>query len=82
MPKVRIAYDPADMTRIGSTVDVTDDEARVLVRDGRAASVLATDELMAEKKAVLVDEAKARGVEVSPKASKAEIVEAIQGVEG
>lgn len=54
MKRVTIAYDP-DLCKIGTTVVVTDDEARVLIREGTAALAAEEDPQPAEAPAPQVE---------------------------
>lgn len=36
MPKITVVYDPHDRSREGKTVEVDDDTAREMIREGRA----------------------------------------------
>lgn len=78
MPKVRLTYQK-DIDREGADViEVDDGRARVLVNQRRAVVIEPADELAAMKKAELAAHAAEIGVEVDPKATKPEIVKAIQ----
>lgn len=77
MTTIRYAYDP-DLTKVGTVADLPDDEARILVRHGRAVLVPSADQLAAQTKAELHDTAAQAGVDVPASAPKADIIEAIQ----
>jgi hypothetical protein len=80
VPTVRISYHP-DNSLIGTTRDVTDDEARELVRDGRAVVIDDTDELMGMTKAELIKHAARVNVPVAQSATKEDIAEAIRAAQ-
>ena len=77
MPKVRISYSP-DLSEVGSVRDVDADEARELVRSGRAVLVEDAEALEALSKADLSAKAESLGAEVPSRASKADLVEVVQ----
>jgi hypothetical protein len=68
---VRIAFDPKDLSRVGTVVEMSNDEARALIREGRAV------ELPAGTKAELRKQAEAAGVEVPASATKDELAAAV-----
>ena len=80
MPKVRISYSP-DLSQVGSVRDVDADEARELVRSGRAVVVEDVEALEQLKNADLAAKAKALGAEVPSRASKADLVEVVRDAE-
>jgi len=80
MPKVRISYSP-DLSLIGSVRHVDADEARELVRSGRAVVVEDVEALEQLKNADLAAKAKALGAEVPSRASKADLVEVVRDAE-
>jgi len=80
MPKVRISYSP-DLSLIGTVRDADADEARELVRSGRAVVVEDVEALEALKNADLAAKAKALGAEVPSRASKADLVEVVRDAE-
>jgi len=80
MPKVRISYSP-DLSQVGSVRDVDADEARELVRSGRAIVVEDVEALEQMKNADLAAKAKALGAEVPSRASKADLVEVVRDAE-
>lgn len=66
MAQVRISYS-SDLSMVGSVVDVDDDTARTLVKEGRAVRV------PSGTRAELLDQAEAAGIDVKASATKAEI---------
>jgi hypothetical protein len=80
MPVIRISYSP-DLSLIGTTREVSDEEASVLINDGRAVLVEDEASLTGLSKAELLERAEEAGAEVSERDSKAAIVEAIQARE-
>lgn len=77
MPTVRISYN-RDKNLIGTTREVSDDEARELVREGRAAIVESEDDLMGKTKQALLRQAAQSNVAVSQSATKDDIVTALR----
>lgn len=78
MPLIRYTY-PSDVRQYGSEpVEVPDVSARVLVADRRAVLVVPHEELAEQTKAELARRAAEVGADVSPRAAKAAIVEAIE----
>lgn len=80
MPTVRISYHP-DNSLIGKTREVDDQQARDLVREGRAVIVEDTDELKAMTKTELLKHAARLGVPVTQSATKDDIADAIRGAQ-
>jgi hypothetical protein len=80
MPVIRVSYSP-DLSLIGTTREVSDEEAAVLINDGRAVLVEDEASLAGLSKAELLERAEEAGAEVSERDSKAAIVEAIQARE-
>jgi len=80
MPKVRISYSP-DLSLIGTVRDAGDEEARELIRSGRAVVVEDAEALAQLKNADLAAKAKALGAEVPSRASKADLVEVVRDAE-
>jgi hypothetical protein len=80
MPVIRVSYSP-DLSLIGTTREVSAEEASVLINDGRAVLVEDEASLAGLSKAELLERAEEAGAEVSERDSKAAIVEAIQARE-
>jgi hypothetical protein len=80
MKQIRISYSP-DLSQIGTVRELEDDEAAVLVNEGRAAYVESTEALVAKSKAELLEQAAGLGVEASERDSKDTIAAAIVGAE-
>ena len=77
MPNVRISYSP-NLAEVGTVREAGDEEARELVRTGRAVLVEDADVLEALTKADLAAKASELGAEVPSRASKADLVEVVQ----
>lgn len=78
--QVRISYSP-DLSKVGTLADLDDDEARVLIEQGRAVRVEDVADLLEQPKSELLERAGQVSADVKPRQSKPQIAAAIHDAE-